>query len=432
MNTSTSNRSSKRSADWFRNEMKQPAKKWMRTYPPLRLEGLPFELERDLLQIISRNLRIVSSGVKPSSRWLRVWEFATRRPTPFVIRSSMKLGQRPKKGRIAKWAIKLGEHDIEFKGRNSFKGKILADFLAETPYGEDNDTKIKKPKTACEEPKLEDMWKLYTDGVSSFDGSGSSLMLVSPEGTEYTYTLRFEFETTNNEAEYEALLAGLRIAANMKIKDLSIFVDFHLVANQLQNGTCSKRPEQKSNALSKLASMTFSRLDKQVLVEVLAEKSIIQKEVADIIKEEDWVSPKSSSLIIGNSLPKTRHIPVLYLSLSSSSKRTGRGHKQRYRQGNRETPFSLTYGSDAVVPIEISVETRRIKEFEVIKNDKRRRQDLDILEERREIAFFREAHYKQKMESASKAEFQRKIDVVRKTYGDGAYKLETFSGSLVD
>ncbi|GJX05061.1 reverse transcriptase domain-containing protein [Tanacetum coccineum] len=55
------------------------------TYPPLWLEGLPFDPERDLLPIILRNLRIVSSGIKPSSRWLPVWESAKRRPTPFAI-----------------------------------------------------------------------------------------------------------------------------------------------------------------------------------------------------------------------------------------------------------------------------------------------------------------------------------------------------------
>ncbi|GJV58599.1 hypothetical protein Tco_1459604 [Tanacetum coccineum] len=44
----------------------------MMTYHPSRLEGLPFELERDLLPIIPRNLRIVSSGVKSSLRWLPV------------------------------------------------------------------------------------------------------------------------------------------------------------------------------------------------------------------------------------------------------------------------------------------------------------------------------------------------------------------------
>ncbi|GJT47436.1 hypothetical protein Tco_0956151 [Tanacetum coccineum] len=52
----------------------------MMTYPTLWLRGLPFELEWDLLPIVLLNLRIVSSGVKLSSRWLPIWESATRRP----------------------------------------------------------------------------------------------------------------------------------------------------------------------------------------------------------------------------------------------------------------------------------------------------------------------------------------------------------------
>ncbi|GJS28603.1 reverse transcriptase domain-containing protein [Tanacetum coccineum] len=108
--------------------------------------------------------------------------------------------------RIAKWAIEIGEHHIEFKGRNSIKGHILADFLAETPTSESK--KEEARDTRDKEQDIESTWKLYTDGASSYDGSRVGLILVSPEGREYTYALRFEFETTNNEAEYEALLAG--------------------------------------------------------------------------------------------------------------------------------------------------------------------------------------------------------------------------------
>ncbi|GJU60915.1 reverse transcriptase domain-containing protein [Tanacetum coccineum] len=46
----------------------------------------------------------------------------------------------------------------------------------------------------------------------SSDGSGTGLMLIDPEGKEYTYALRFKFKAMNNKAEYEALLARLRIA----------------------------------------------------------------------------------------------------------------------------------------------------------------------------------------------------------------------------
>nr|GFA41095.1 reverse transcriptase domain-containing protein [Tanacetum cinerariifolium] len=73
-------------------------------------------------------------------------------------------------------------------------------------------------------------------------------------------------------------------------------------------------------------------------------------------------------------------------------------HKTSPKSNNGETPFSLTYDSEAIVPIEICVETERVKEFNVRKNEKRRREDLDILEERREITFIREVHYKLKLE----------------------------------
>ncbi|GJU76508.1 reverse transcriptase domain-containing protein, partial [Tanacetum coccineum] len=61
-----------------------------------------------------------------------------------------------------------------------------------------------------------DIWKLYTDGASNEHGSGIGLILIDPEGAEYSYALRLNFTNSNNDAEYEALLAGLRIAAKIK------------------------------------------------------------------------------------------------------------------------------------------------------------------------------------------------------------------------
>ncbi|GJU87906.1 putative nucleotidyltransferase, ribonuclease H [Tanacetum coccineum] len=142
------------------------------------------------------------------------------------------LAKPEKSGRIAKWAIELGEHEIEFSGRNLIKGQILADFLAETPLTENREAKNEEVKR--KELEQENAWKLFTDGASSSDGLGASMMVVSPEGKEYTYALWFEFETTNNEAEYEALLAGLRITKEMEIRELIIFVDSQLVANQVK------------------------------------------------------------------------------------------------------------------------------------------------------------------------------------------------------
>ncbi|GKA51420.1 reverse transcriptase domain-containing protein, partial [Tanacetum coccineum] len=112
-----------------------------------------------------------------------------------------------KSGRIAKWAIELGEHDIEFGDRSPRKTQILKDFSIKMPPEEGEKVVTRRVDAGKESLKSESIWKLYTDGASSFDGSGAGLMLISPEGREYTYALRFEFKTTNDEAEYKALLA---------------------------------------------------------------------------------------------------------------------------------------------------------------------------------------------------------------------------------
>ncbi|GJY89971.1 reverse transcriptase domain-containing protein [Tanacetum coccineum] len=72
--------------------------------------------------------------------------------------------------------------------------------------------------------------------VTGGDGSGAGLILTNPEGMEFTYALRFRFDATNNKAEYEALIAELRIAEQMGVKNLQPNVDSRLVANQV-NGT---------------------------------------------------------------------------------------------------------------------------------------------------------------------------------------------------
>ncbi|GKC68760.1 reverse transcriptase domain-containing protein, partial [Tanacetum coccineum] len=115
-------------------------------------------------------------------------------------------------GRLQKWSIELGEYAIQYRLRISVKGQILADFLVERPKEDSVDT----PMEIQEE--LPESWILFTDGSSCADGSGAGLILTSPEGMEFTYALRFVFNATNNEAEYEALIAGLRIAEQMGIK----------------------------------------------------------------------------------------------------------------------------------------------------------------------------------------------------------------------
>ncbi|GJV72356.1 reverse transcriptase domain-containing protein [Tanacetum coccineum] len=87
-----------------------------------------------------------------------------------------------------------------------------------------------------EEEPLPARWTLFTDESSCVDGCGAGVILTDPKGVEFTYALRIQFEATNNEAEYEALIAGLRIAEKIDVQNLEVNVDSKLVANQV-NGT---------------------------------------------------------------------------------------------------------------------------------------------------------------------------------------------------
>ncbi|GKB37672.1 reverse transcriptase domain-containing protein [Tanacetum coccineum] len=86
------------------------------------------------------------------------------------------------------------------------------------------------------------IWTLYTDGASGSDGSGAGLILTNPNGKEITYALRFDFPTSNNEAEYEYLIAGLELALRLEVRHLQIFTDSLLVTNHVK-GTYEAREE---------------------------------------------------------------------------------------------------------------------------------------------------------------------------------------------
>ncbi|GJZ81631.1 reverse transcriptase domain-containing protein [Tanacetum coccineum] len=113
--------------------------------------------------------------------------------------------------KLLKWRFKLKEHDIQYKPRTSVKGQILADFIVERPEDATFDTPIEEGE------ELLDPWVLFTDGSSCIDGSEAGLIITNPEGMEFTYALRFRFNATNNEAEYESLIAGLWIAGQMGV-----------------------------------------------------------------------------------------------------------------------------------------------------------------------------------------------------------------------
>ncbi|XP_021991927.1 uncharacterized protein LOC110888724 [Helianthus annuus] len=195
--------------------------------------------------------------------------------------------------------------------------KRLAKWAVELEIPKETITEV---NTASTEPSDPDTWKLFTDGASSLEGSGAGLVLINPSELEFTYALQLEFQIANNEAEYEALIAGLKLAKRMDVKKLQVFTDSLLVSCQVNDSYIAKEPNmkkyrekakeligtfqsctikqvprlqnKKADALSKLASLTFAHLTKKVLVEVLKTSSIQELEVQDVITEEgpNWMT----------------------------------------------------------------------------------------------------------------------------------------------
>nr|GEV92020.1 reverse transcriptase domain-containing protein [Tanacetum cinerariifolium] len=191
-------------------------------------------------------------------------------------------------GRLQKWSIMLGEHNITYRPRTSVKGKILADFLIEMP----GDVPQAAPAAAAQQ----EPWTLFTDGSSCVDGSGAGLILTNPEGVEFTYALRFQFAASNNEAEYEVKVDSKLVANQVLgtyVAKEDNMIKYLEIVRGLVNGfttfSISQVPRSKNkqaDALSKIALTSFAHLSKQVLDEVLEHKSIKEKEVATVIKED--------------------------------------------------------------------------------------------------------------------------------------------------
>nr|GEV21767.1 reverse transcriptase domain-containing protein [Tanacetum cinerariifolium] len=443
---------------------------------------------------------------------------------PIIVITDQPIQQvlsRPKlAGRLQKWSIELGEYATHYRPRVSVKWQILVDFIVERPEEDFSDALMEV------EEELPEPWILFTNGSSCTDGSGVGLILTNPEGVEFIYAPRFRFEATNNEAKYEALIVGLRIAKQMGVKNLQANVDSRLIANQMNETYVAKEVDmirylgkvrtltnsfkafsirhvprsenKKADALSKIASTSFAHLSKQVLVEELKENSISEVEILAVVKEEGdiWMTPifkyfeegtlladvkKAKAIrrplqanyvlreihegscsmhaegpgkvrilivaidyftkfelpgeIISDNGKQFRDDPfkdwceklcirehfayVKHPQTNDLVERANRNlregikarldarsknwieelphvlwaHRTMIKSSNGDTPFSLTYKTEAVIPAEIGMPTLRTAEVDLAQNNEALEINLDLLEERREEAAIREKKY---------------------------------------
>ncbi|KAG8499727.1 hypothetical protein CXB51_006285 [Gossypium anomalum] len=151
---------------------------------------------------------------------------------------------------MARWQILLSEFDIVYVNQKAVKGSAIADFLASRALEDYEPLNFDFPNedlmyvaTTEEDPREDHPWKLNFDGASNAVGNGIGAVLVSPDGDHYPFTSKLDFDCTNNMAEYEACIMGIRAAIERKIKALEVYGDSALVIYQLKGEWETRDPK---------------------------------------------------------------------------------------------------------------------------------------------------------------------------------------------
>ena len=134
-------------------------------------------------------------------------------------------------GRMVRWAVDLLEFDAQYEPRGLIKGQVYADFMVE----------LSSEDAHQEEANFR--WVLSVDGSSNQQGNGAGVILEGPNGLLIEHVLRFAFKANNNQAEYEALIAGMLLAKEMGAESLLAKSDSLLVTGQVTGEYQAKDPQ---------------------------------------------------------------------------------------------------------------------------------------------------------------------------------------------
>ncbi|XP_017426213.1 uncharacterized protein LOC108334788 [Vigna angularis] len=152
-------------------------------------------------------------------------------------------------GRMVSWSVELSEFGLRYEPRGSVKGQHLADFAAESlPPPEDSITN----------------WLLSVDGSSGKNGGGAGIVLEGPDGLVIEQAITFNFPASNNQAEYEALIAGLSLARELTVDRLECRMDSKLVVGHV-NGTYQVKDNQLLRYFHKAQSLLRNFVEVNVI-----------------------------------------------------------------------------------------------------------------------------------------------------------------------
>ena len=170
---------------------------------------------------VSKRLLDAETRYTSMEKLVYTWVHATRKLRPYFQAHKVEVKTAYHRSCIRR----LGQFDLDYKPRTAIKGQALTDFILEFPEDGENsgllikyDPDLPSQLGAPEEGIPELWWILHTDGAVNNEGTGVRIVLVSPKGHRLLNAIHFTFQLSNNEAEYEALVGGLKLALEMKVK----------------------------------------------------------------------------------------------------------------------------------------------------------------------------------------------------------------------
>ncbi|KAL0458439.1 UNVERIFIED_CONTAM: hypothetical protein Slati_0471100 [Sesamum latifolium] len=95
---------------------------------------------------------------------------------------------------------------------------------------------------SVEDTSQDQVWLLHVDGSSTTQGSGVGIVITSPQSEDLEFAIKFNFKASNNEAEYEVLVIGMRMAHEARATHLLAYSDSQLIVKQVE-GTYEAKEE---------------------------------------------------------------------------------------------------------------------------------------------------------------------------------------------
>ena len=152
---------------------------------------------------------------------------------------------------MVQWAIELSQFNIEYHSRTTIKAQALADFIAEFTFPDEDDLNNEAER-----------WTIQTDGSSAQKRGEVGVVITTIDREVLKYGVQLKFPTTNNEAEYEGILTGLRLGKALGVKNLLVENDSKLVIGQIK-GEYKEEEERMQNylRLTKHLTQEFDKVD---------------------------------------------------------------------------------------------------------------------------------------------------------------------------